>query len=413
MIFYRAVVALTVLPCFAAYLQTVRPALFPPYLQHAHSSSSSSSSSAAAPTSTTTLPEMLVNTIMNSPLKGPIVSVARNTMVSTALKAGLPWGALAARLVTELGGVEAIESAALAITSGSAAPTPSTITVPPYYQQAFHGYPLGNLEYLAGIEQEIAGKAVGARNFPAEGLGGEAVLRGCYAREVESLCGNSLFEAAAGGVVLDMGCGSGTSTRQLARMFPKATKVIGMDLSPYMLLVGRYLQTGKARAWWVDPVTEESCDRIELLYGNIEETGLASGSCDVVSLSLVLHELPEATSLRVLKEAYRLLKPGGVLCIMEMDPQSPGYVKLRANPALFSILRSTEPWLAEYFSLAPVLPAALLDAGFATVKVSAATGRHFCMAATKGGLVDVRPCDAERLRQDKHIANSLDTNTRG
>ncbi|CAN0514382.1 unnamed protein product [Scytosiphon promiscuus] len=38
-------------------------------------------------------------------------------------------------------------------------------------------------------------------------------------------------------------------------------------------------------------------------------------------------------------EACRILRPGGSLSIMEMDPSSPGYVKLRKNPvSLFFVL---------------------------------------------------------------------------
>ena len=64
----------------------------------------------------------------------------------------------------------------------------------------------------------------------------------------------------------------------------------------------------------------------------------------VVSLSLVIHELPPEVTRAVCAEAYRLLKPGsGQLWITEMDFQTPAFAKLRANPLLFSFIRSTEP----------------------------------------------------------------------
>ena len=43
------------------------------------------------------------------------------------------------------------------------------------------------------------------------------------------------------GKVLDLGCGTGTSTRRLAKIFPQANKVMGMDLSPYFIHVGKML----------------------------------------------------------------------------------------------------------------------------------------------------------------------------
>jgi len=348
-----------------------------------------------------TLSEQLVNVVMGSPLRGPIVRVARNTMVKTAVNAGLPWESLALRLVEAMGGNEAIEQRVRELVASGG------VTCPDYFQQSFHGYDLGNLEYMAAVEQELAGKAVGARNFPQSGLKGEEILRNSYGREIEELCGRSIFNLPASSLVVDLGCGTGTSSRYLARLFPTA-KIMGIDLSPYMVEVGRFINSGLANEFWVDPPTEQQQRAIEIRYGDITDTKLAPESVSVASLSLVLHELPLEATQRVLREAARILKPGGVLLIMEMDPSSPGYVKLRNNAALFSLLRSTEPWLDEYFDLAPRLPQMLLETGFGAVKVSAATGRHFCIAATKsGGVVDVRPSDAERIKQDFHL-NSLD-----
>ncbi len=97
------------------------------------------------------------------------------------------------------------------------------------------------------------------------------------------------------------------------------------------------------------------------------------------------------------------MEPGGCLALMEMDPTAPGYRKLRANPWLFSVLRSTEPWLDEYFSI-PSLPALLQNIGFAVTRVSAATGRHLAIVGVKGGVVDTRPADNDREIADQHVS---------
>ena len=60
-------------------------------------------------------------------------------------------------------------------------------------------------------------------------------------------------------------------------------------------------------------------------------------------------------------------------------------------------------YLDEYFDFAPSIPSFLDTLGFGSVKISAATGRHFAIAATKRGVVDLRPCDSERENSDQHL----------
>ena len=47
----------------------------------------------------------------------------------------------------------------------------------------------------------------------------------------------------------------------------------------------------------------------------------------------------------------------------EMDPSAPGYIKLQKTPWLYAILKSTEPYLEEYFNIAPILQNTLRDIG--------------------------------------------------
>ena len=335
----------------------------------------------------------LVDALMSSPLRRPITAFARDSMIKTAQKVGIDWPAYK----------EAIRGANdwSASLSAVIAENPSLET-PQYFREKFHAYEEGNLSLESAFEQEIAGKSVGARNFPSEGRSGESVLRGRLSASVLEL-GGAVLPSERPQLVVDMGCGTGTSTRNLALMFPSADRIVGFDLSPHFIAVGRWLLKNAGAIDWVDNSIRDDA-RVELRYGNMERTGLVDGSAALVNMCLVMHELPLAATQRCLAEAARVLRPGGVMVLQEMDPSSPGYVKLRAGP-LFYVLRSTEPFLDEYFDeVYPALDALLADAGFAVVRTAASTGRHFTKVAIKAGSVDVRPSAADRLASDAHLS---------
>ena len=80
-------------------------------------------------------------------------------------------------------------------------------------------------------------------------------------------------------------------------------------------------------------------------------------------------------------QAHRILKVGGQLWVTEMDFETPAFARLRANPLLFSLIRSTEPYLDVYADYQPQLAHDLARFGFGPVRLAAATGRHFALVA--------------------------------
>ncbi|MUG92868.1 methyltransferase domain-containing protein [Scytonema sp. UIC 10036] len=103
--------------------------------------------------------------------------------------------------------------------------------------------------------------------------------------------------------ILDLGCGTGSSTLMLKQNFPQA-EVIGLDLSPYMLVVADY----KA---------QQAAVNIQWLHGLAETTNLEEASFDLVTASFLLHETPPNISQLILQECFRLIKPGGQLIILD------------------------------------------------------------------------------------------------
>jgi len=340
----------------------------------------------------------LLDAALNSPLyKAVLVPQAKSTMVNTAEENGVPWRDCLS-WVKEQGPWEL-------------AADEDGIAVPEYYKQPFHAYEEGNLCWDAGWEVEIASRAVGARNFPDYGADGEAAFRGAFDEALTTI-GASCPD---GGSIVDFGCGSGISTRRLADAYPAASSVLGLDLSPHFLAVGRRLLElapeggGAVNRPWVNSVVAD--ERIALRRADVASTGLPDASADVVCLSLVIHELPPEATREICAEAMRILKPGsGQLWITEMDFDTAGFSKLRANPLLFSLIRSTEPYLDIYadYQTSGDLPRDLAAMGFGDIKLTAATGRHFALVASKqaegstgaGAIDDQR---SENAKPDTHL----------
>ena len=103
--------------------------------------------------------------------------------------------------------------------------------------------------------------------------------------------------------ILDLGCGTGSTTLLLKQHFPGAT-VVGLDLSPYMLVMANY----KAQQTGLD---------IHWHHGLAENTPWEASTFDLVTVSFLFHEMPPAVSQSVLQECFRLLQPGGQLLILD------------------------------------------------------------------------------------------------
>ena len=112
--------------------------------------------------------------------------------------------------------------------------------------------------------------------------------------------------------VVDLGCGSGTFTLEMARQVGESGEVFAIDIQPKML------QRLKNKVLREDE--EALGERIRVIEGSAYRMPLKDESVDVCCMISVLQEIPDRA--RALHEVSRILKPTGVLAVTEfvIDP---------------------------------------------------------------------------------------------
>ena len=302
----------------------------------------------AATNTTPRLASRLVNGILAiAPLANFAKHKARQMMIDRAEGMGVPWRKIVAEwrsrdLDAELPLVE----------------NPGT-KYPDYYLTSFHAYDKGNMSWEAATEVEVAAYAVHSKIWQNAASDGDTMLRSSYHDVVTHEIKSTPKD------ILDIGCSVGMSTFALQNIYPQA-QITGLDLSPYFLAIANCNLRDRQNA-----------NNIKWVHAAAEATGLPDASFDLVSIFLVCHELPQTATREILREARRVLRPGGHIAIMDMNPRSQIYAKM--PPYILTLLKSTEPYLDQYFALD--IAQAIADAGFTQPSITENTPRHRTIVA--------------------------------
>ena len=132
--------------------------------------------------------------------------------------------------------------------------------------------------------------------------------------------------------VLDLGCGYGKSTWAFAAAAPSA-HVQGIDLSASCLNVAAH------------ETPAELCARVSFAQVDATATGFPARSYDMVTSTMLLHEMPEYAIRALIAETGRLIAPGGVAIHLDfLPPADPLLRMLFAGHAR----RNNEPFLLEH-----------------------------------------------------------------
>ena len=152
----------------------------------------------------------------------------------------------------------------------------------------------------------------------------ESVLRSHTWRTAENSAGYLLADLAPGMDLLDLGCGPGTITLDLAaRVAPG--DVVGLDAATDVI------EQAEARR------SEAGASNVSFSTGDAYALDLADASFDVVHAHQVLQHLTDPVA--ALREMRRVLKPGGLLAVRDSDYGA--FVWSPADPLL-------DRWLSLY-----------------------------------------------------------------
>jgi SAM-dependent methyltransferase len=168
-------------------------------------------------------------------------------------------------------------------------------------------------------------------------------------------CGDPISAAGIqrGETVLDLGSGGGLDCFMAAKLVGPEGRVIGVDMTDEML----QRSTQKA--------ADMGLDNVEFRRGLIEEIPADDQSVDVIISNCVINLSPDKPA--VLREAYRILRPGGRFVVSDIVTRGEMQARFRELADSWSACVAGAPTVDDY-------RANLASAGFGDIELEAVDG---------------------------------------
>ena len=192
--------------------------------------------------------------------------------------------------------------------------------------------------------QSLWRDTVGLDATKARELAGRLELRARAQDEIEARAAYlDLLGVTAGERVLDVGCGSGVVTRDIARRVGPDGRAVGVDQSPQLLAVARELVERAGLG-----------GRVEFLEGSALSLPFPDGAFDVAVAVTVLSHTPGGES--AIAEMARVVCPGGRVGVFDLDTDMtsiahPDRALTRRIVAAASDATAVDGWLARRLPL--------------------------------------------------------------
>ncbi|KIK95462.1 hypothetical protein PAXRUDRAFT_826994 [Paxillus rubicundulus Ve08.2h10] len=157
-------------------------------------------------------------------------------------------------------------------------------------------------------------------------------------------CGNPVAQASIkeGETVLDLGSGGGIDVFLAAAKVGPTGQVVGLDISDDMIALARRNAATKG----LKP------PHVAFVKGSLaEDLPILDGTVDCVLSNCVINLLPPTGKLKLMKEVYRVLKPGGRVVLDDIIAQKPFPDSLWSNLAAYIGCISGAILLKEYHEL--------------------------------------------------------------